>query len=1127
MVKLEIMIIAIPSLLLLSAVRLSLVSIVLLGFMGTIARAATFSEWQTANFSEVELGDDSISGLLATPRNDGLANLVRYGLGLNLDESPAQAIPEIVSVNPQMTVTFDRPIGLSDVTYQVQFTSDLSSLASWVSAALQVTPLDATRERVSAVDPLANSGGLRFSRVRFIHSSGVIAGPATNLTAIPTSPTEVQLNWEGDERSGGFLIEKSVDGGDFDIVGFVPSGTTTFIVKNLIPDEAVSFRASAVGTNVDATPSNEESVTPSLGAEGAVVVRFRNTQPQSSVVVAYVMEVENSTAEAIPLSELTIRYWVEIDNENTLKTPIYYATAGNGGIDSDLIPITPIPATSAQEGADTHIDFTFAPAAGTLSGGSPADPGVLSIQGAMHKDYGPNSFNVLNDFSFQPEDSFQINNRINILRNGELIFGIEPGGGTGGVDRPLGPSTLRAIPNSESSIELTWEDGASNETLFVIERNFAEEAGGFKILTTVDPNSTGFHDFGLFDEASYSYRVRAVNEDGVSSVSNVASTQTLEGTSPQFIPLTPEGLVVSPFSDGRLDLDWTDASRNEKGFVVERREISGEFVEIGRVASGTTSFIDYGLESGRAYTYRVIAYNLAGSSIAPAEMGTTDLPSDPGVPTDAEVVRFLRQASFGANAQLIAEVKAVGFEAWLESQFSLTPTLHLPASPEDGFDQDDRVEIWWDAILTAPDQARQRLAFALSQIFVVSQNDGDLSDQALALAKYYDMLVTAPESNFRELLEDVTFSPVMGMYLDHTRNQKADPATNIRPDENYAREIMQLFSIGLHQLNLDGTPKLDGDGVILPTYNQRDIEQVARVFTGLTFAGSTDFFTSEANFLDPMMVFPQFHETGSKNFDLLGSDISSIPAGQDPLDDFEDLHDGLANHSSVAPFICRQLIQRLVTSNPSPAYIERVSQVFENNGSGQRGDFAAVFKAILLDYEARSADPLDSTTYGKQREPIIRVATLLRALNASAGGGGFGIGDLTPMIQQSPLSAPSVFNFFEPDFALPGAIANLGISSPEFQTTQSSTVIESANLFNRIIFGSIGSTNLDFAPYTNVGDDVDALLDLVERDLMDGRLPDAMRLVMGDYLADIDDPAIRAKAALYLVASSAEFTIEQ
>ncbi|MEM0927460.1 MAG: DUF1800 family protein, partial [Planctomycetota bacterium] len=421
-----------------------------------------------------------------------------------------------------------------------------------------------------------------------------------------------------------------------------------------------------------------------------------------------------------------------------------------------------------------------------------------------------------------------------------------------------------------------------------------------------------------------------------------------------------------------------------------------------------------------------------------------------------------------------------------------------------------------------------------SQIFVVSQQDADLADEADALAHYYDMLVAAPETNFRTLIEQISFSPVMGNYLDHTRNLAAGILPNVNPDENYAREIMQLFSIGLTKLNLDGTPVLDDKGNPVPTYLQSNIEGVARVFTGMTYAGSAgsqgnafqDFFLAPKDMIQPMEIMADFHESGEK---LLLDDVV-LPANgptQTPQDDLDAIHDTVSNHPTNAPFICKRLIQRTVTSNPTPGFVERVATVYEDNGSGVRGDFAAVFKAILLDNEARSADPIDAPTWGKQREPLLRVVYLLRALKAAPDSvSGFGIGDLSETHLQAPLNAPTVFNFFESDFSQPGEIAESGLESPEFQTSLSSVVINTANYNNQLIFNGVGTTTLDFSRYTTAAADVDTLIDVLELDFMDGRMPAAMRLILENYLPGVSTADERAKAGLYLVTTSPEFIIE-
>jgi len=1115
----------------------------------TLHAQTTFEEWRAQNFTGANQTNDAVSGLLATPQNDGFTNLAKYALGLSVDELPATSLPAITSTVP-LSVNFIRPTGLTDVSYAIQYTSDLTNPTSWVGASLSVAPIsgDSTRERVSAVDPL-NNQPLRFTRIRIIHSSGVSAEPPRNLAVTAEGSTGAILTFDESAGAGGYLVEALTPQGVYEIIGFVPAGSTSYNVSGLIPERESNFRVRAVGGDSSVTDASEAvSVTTEFGDQGAVILKYSNDVPGADNLIGFGIVLENSSDEAIPLNELSIRYW--LTNEGGPIGAQYFQNSVNPTITSEdagaQIDVNTVELNSPTPEADAYVEFALTRVPGDLE----ANTGRFAISGQMHRVNFVQPFTASNDYSFGTRGSggnpgLVVNPLMGIYRNGELIFGLPPGGGS--VGGPEAPTALRARPMSESAIELTWEDSiTNNEALYVIERDFAEDAAGFSLLTTTEANSIQFQDSQLLDEAEYTYRVRAVNQNGVSALTNLATTSTLPGTSPQFIPVAPETLNVASFSDGRLDLNWSDSSRNERGFVIERSEAGGPFEQIAEVSRGITSYIDFGLEASTNYSYRVRAFNLAGDRASSASDGVTEESQAETAPTDVEIIRFLRQATFGATPDLVEEVRTMGFSDWLDAQFDpgqTIPSLHQAATaaavaasgadlgtPEGAITgQIARQNVWWDRVLTSPDQVRQRLAFALSQIIVISQNDPDLTPEPEAMAKFYDLFVNVPESNYRELLEDVTFSPVMGMYLDHTRNQRANTATNVRPDENYAREIMQLFSIGLIQRNLDGTAKLDGDGNPLPTYNQRDIEQMARVFTGLTYAGSTEntFFTAEENYFDPMIMVPAFHDTGSKNFQLLNSDIDDIPAGQDPLQDLEDVHDGLANHSSVAPFLCRQLIQRTVTSNPSSAYVERIAAVFEDNGEGQRGDFAAVFKAILLDYEARSADPLDSLTYGKQREPIIRLATLLRALDSTPGTDGVNIGDLTFEIQQAPLRAPSVFNFFDPTFSLPGAINDQGLDSPEFQTSQSSTVLQSINLAGNIIFeDNFGGLTRDFSRYNDASLTNEQLLDLIEMDLMDGRMPDAMRMIINGQIDNLA-PDLRARVALYLVMSSAEFNIEQ
>nr|MDJ0939096.1 DUF1800 family protein [Woeseiaceae bacterium] len=438
---------------------------------------------------------------------------------------------------------------------------------------------------------------------------------------------------------------------------------------------------------------------------------------------------------------------------------------------------------------------------------------------------------------------------------------------------------------------------------------------------------------------------------------------------------------------------------------------------------------------------------------------------------------------------------------------------------------------WWHNTVTARDELRQRVAFALSEIFVVSDNVDTLQIFPSALAGYYDMLLNNSFGNFRDLLYDVSMHPAMGIYLSHVNNRRSDPANNTFPDENYAREVMQLFSIGLFELNIDGSLRLDGNGDPIPTYSNDEIREFAKIFTGLSFGGGGAFFGNPNPwFFEPMQMFDAAHEPGEKNL-LYGTVVS---AGQTGLQDIDSAIDNLFNHPNVGPFIGKQLIQRLVTSNPSPAYIERVARAFNGDTTGVRGDMRAVLRAVLLDPEA-TATPNPATDFGKLREPVVRYAAMLRQLSAKSEDGYiFALGYFLQEVgKQAPLSSPSVFNFFLPAHSPSGEIADAGLVAPEFQIVTSNSIIGMTNLVDYIVTANFvtdapepfAEVTLDYLDYRGLADDIPALVERLDIVLTAGTLDPAARQAIEGVLADIDDLEFRMRTAVYLVLTSADYVV--
>ncbi len=399
----------------------------------------------------------------------------------------------------------------------------------------------------------------------------------------------------------------------------------------------------------------------------------------------------------------------------------------------------------------------------------------------------------------------------------------------------------------------------------------------------------------------------------------------------------------------------------------------------------------------------------AGARAGAAPAGGIPSPGARSPLRKSEAFSFLNQATFGATEADAAQLIAVGYDAWLADQLAQPASLELPhirALPRPQNLPDlhrDRIDIWFRNALTGRDQLRQRVAFALSEIMVVSQV-GALLQAPYSVASYYDLLATHAFGNFRDLMEAVTLHPAMGQYLSMLGNQKPNATGTIRPDENYARELMQLFTIGLVELNPDGTVRLGADERPIPTYSQAIIQGFAHVYTGWNFAGAPNFLQArrtDTNQVVPMQLYPSYHDTGPKL--VLGG--QTLPAGQTGQKDLDDALDNIFSHPNVGPFIAQRLIQRLVTSNPSPQYVERVAARFNDNGAGVRGDLAAVVKAILLDAEARPAAPTDRN--GKLKEPLLRLTQLWRAYGARSSTGGYVVNanNLGGTFGQGPLQA--------------------------------------------------------------------------------------------------------------------------
>lgn len=476
--------------------------------------------------------------------------------------------------------------------------------------------------------------------------------------------------------------------------------------------------------------------------------------------------------------------------------------------------------------------------------------------------------------------------------------------------------------------------------------------------------------------------------------------------------------------------------------------------------------------------------------------------------------RFLEQSTWGPTPSTILHVQQVGLQGFLNEQFAAPVSKYN--SPGANDDLRFAQKQFFVHAVQGQDQLRQRVAFALAQIMVISA--GKIDDPS-AHTLWMNMMQNDAFGNFSTLLKDVTLSPAMGNYLDMANN---DGCNGCAPNENYAREVLQLFSIGLVQLNADGTPQLDGSGNPIPSYDQDTIEGFAHTFTGWSYPpkpGKSASFYSEPFYSGPMIPFENHHDKGSKL--LLNGTVT--PAGGTSQADLDAAMQSIFNHPNVGPFIASQLIQKLVTSNPSPAYVARVSQVFNDNGQGVRGDLKAVVSAILLDPEARRGDdPAQAQANdGKLKEPALHMLSLLRALKATTDGDELMYYGAD--MRQEPFNSPSVFNFFPPNFVIPGT----NLLGPEFKIFNQTTTTSRIDFVNDLVYGNVGAnTKTDISGYVAVAGDVNALIDAVAGVLVHGQLSPDARNTLVSTLSGISDNTRRTKAAIYLIGSSSQAQVQ-
>jgi uncharacterized protein (DUF1800 family) len=620
-------------------------------------------------------------------------------------------------------------------------------------------------------------------------------------------------------------------------------------------------------------------------------------------------------------------------------------------------------------------------------------------------------------------------------------------------------------------------------------------------------------------------------------------------------------LVLSPDEkSAKLSLSFSNLSSTETAAHVHGPADPGESagavfsIPLGQVNDLEWTFVQTGpltvadqiraLKAGRLYvnvhSARYPNGEIRGHFYPVQSPSPTPTPVNIDIESTNDTIRFLEQATFGPSPSELQYVKRIGFRAYLNEQFSLPASNYngLPIFVENGKEIGDLYRFklrFFQNALQAKDQLRQRMVHALSQIFVVSFSDPDFNKQIEpAILSYLDVLNRNAFGNFKQLLHEITLNPSMGAYLDMVDNRKADPSKNSQPNENYARELLQLFSIGIFNLNLDGTIQLDSSYKPVESYSNEEVKAFARALTGWVYAQnpSPDPSIGRRNnyFGAPLIAKEARHDKGSKQ--LLGGKV--LPAGQSATKDLSDVIENVFNHPNVGPFISRLLIQHLVTSNPSPQYIQRTASVFNNNGMGIRGDMRAVISAILLDPEARGDR---STGSGKLREPALLITNLLRRFNAQ--GDLYGVPEWSDRMEQDIFNPPTVFNFFQPDYRI--NYAGQSYFSPETQILTTETAIHRINFIRELLYSAIkpgrygrlitgsSTATVDLTNLLDMAADPPKLVSSLNETLLHGTMPESLKNIVLETIAQIPQAqrAERVRTAIYLMAASTNFQVQR
>ena len=674
------------------------------------------------------------------------------------------------------------------------------------------------------------------------------------------------------------------------------------------------------------------------------------------------------------------------------------------------------------------------------------------------------------------------------------------------------PQNLSATPGN-GQIQLSW-NAVAGATDYRVFRTTTGTFGTTPLATVTTPS---YLNTGLMNGTAYSYRVAAHNAGGDGPASATVSA------TPGAVPSAPTNLSATA-GNAMVTLSWTAVGTATSYNVYRSTTTNGQTTPPLATGVNTPAFVDSPVTNGTPFFYKVTAVNAFGESTRSGEVTATPIgptppppPPPSGDPALSSTFRFLRQATWGPRPGDIERVRGLGTDAFLLEQFG-APRSQYPAAL---FDQsvENAQEQFMAFAMTGQDQLRQRMAWALHKIWVVSAVEVNNSS---AILTYHGLLSSNAFGNYRDLMRTMTLNPAMGRYLNMLNN-RAEAVTGVPANENYARELMQLFTLGTGRLSSTGTPILDGTGAPVPTYTEADVKALARLLTGWTFGdGDPNTIPTGSrpeNWRVPMEAVARFHDVTAKTF--LGR---NFPANQTAQQDLDQALDQIFEHTNVAPFISRQLIQQFVTSNPSATYVADIAAVFNGAGGGARGDLGAVIRAILTHPEAGTPSP----TSGKLSEPVLYAVSMLRALNATVTDHPF-MSNRVAEMGQNVFFPPSVFSYFSPGYRVRGT-GTPPLGGPEFQILTAVTAMERVNFVGALLGNRFGAdVTVDYAPFTSIAGNAATLVDFCNQLFMGGAMSAEERteIINAVNVTAASNPTERARTALYLTIAAAQAQVDR